>query len=45
MLKEAGAQFVIVGHSERRAMGESDTDVNTKVQYALKARITVLLCV
>ncbi len=45
ILKEVGAQFVILGHSERRAMGESDVDIHTKVHCALKAGLTVLLCV
>lgn len=45
MLKEAGAQFVILGHSERRALGESDAETNKKVQQAQKAGLGVLLCV
>ncbi len=45
MLKEAGAQFVIIGHSERRTLGDSDVDVNAKIQQAHKAGLQVLLCV
>lgn len=45
MLKEAGAQFVIIGHSERRTLGDSDADVNTKMKQAHKAGLQVLLCV
>lgn len=45
MLKSAGVQFVIVGHSERRAMGESNDIVRTKLKEVLAQGLTVLLCV
>ena len=46
MLADAGASFVIVGHSERRAdHGESDTMVRTKAEAALAAELSVILCV
>ena len=35
MLVDAGCKYVIIGHSERRAMGETDNDVNAKVKAAL----------
>ena len=44
-LKSVGAQYVIIGHSERRALGESNTDVNKKVAAALKAGLNVVLCI
>ena len=44
-LKSVGAQYVIVGHSERRAMGESDELISKKVIVATKAGITTVLCV
>ncbi|MBQ4265059.1 MAG: triosephosphate isomerase, partial [Clostridia bacterium] len=37
MLVDAGCKYVIIGHSERRAMGETDADVNAKVLAALEA--------
>ena len=37
--------YVIVGHSERRAMGETDEMVNQKVLASLKTGLTVVLCV
>ena len=40
MLVDAGCKYVIIGHSERRAMGETDADVNAKVLAALEAGIT-----
>jgi triosephosphate isomerase len=46
MLKDAGAGFVIVGHSERRAdHGETDTDVKAKARSALAAGLAVIVCV
>jgi triosephosphate isomerase len=46
MLKEAGAEYVIVGHSERRRLfGETDTIVNRKVAAAIGARLTPIVCI
>lgn len=46
MLAAAGCRFVIIGHSERRQLfGETDQAVNRKVQAALKADLTPVLCI
>jgi triosephosphate isomerase len=46
MLKEAGASFVLLGHSERRLLfKETDTSINKKVLSALKQMLTPVLCV
>src|SRR5271168_228120 len=46
MLKDAGAAYVIVGHSERRTMhNETDALVRAKGQAALKAGLAVIVCV
>ncbi|MGZ3632880.1 MAG: triose-phosphate isomerase [Parachlamydiaceae bacterium] len=46
MIKEAGAEFVVVGHSERRRLfHESSEVVNLKVRAALAAKIQPLICV
>jgi triosephosphate isomerase (TIM) len=46
MIKDAGADFVIVGHSERRAdHGETDADVKAKAESALAAGLSVIVCV
>lgn len=46
MLRKLGCTYVLVGHSERRAIhGESDALVNRKVQAALKNEITPIFCV
>ena len=44
MLVDAGCKYVIIGHSERRAMGETDQDVNAKVLAALEAGLTPIMC-
>ncbi len=46
MLKDLGCEYVIVGHSERRAMyGESSFQVAAKFQAAQAAGLTPILCV
>ena len=46
MIKDAGAGFVILGHSERRAdHGETDADVKAKAEAALAAGLAVIVCV
>ena len=46
MLADAGAGFVIVGHSERRALhGETDAVVRAKAEAALAAGLGVIVCV
>jgi triosephosphate isomerase len=45
MLKRLGVRYAIVGHSERRAFGETDAVVNAKVKRALADGLKVILCV
>ena len=45
MLKNAGAHFVIIGHSENRIKGESDKLINLKIKSALKAKLKVIFCI
>lgn len=46
MIKDFGAQYVIVGHSERRSLyGETDEIVAQKVQVALDNNLTPLFCI
>ena len=45
MLLEVGAEYVIIGHSERRQyFGETDTTVNLRTKAALAAGLKVILC-
>lgn len=46
MLKEVGVEYVVIGHSERRAyFGETDETVQKRVRAALDAGLKVILCV
>jgi triosephosphate isomerase len=46
MLKEAGCDYVIIGHSDRRIkFKESMRSINKKIKIALKNRLKVVLCV
>ena len=46
MLVDAGARFVILGHSERRSgFGETDVDVAAKVEAALAAGLEPIICI
>jgi triosephosphate isomerase len=46
MIKEAGAQFVIIGHSERRRLfGETDVMVNRKVTAGMASGLTPIMCI
>ena len=44
MLVDAGCKYVIIGHSERREMGETDAQVNAKVLAALEAGLIPIMC-
>jgi triosephosphate isomerase len=46
MLKDAGAQWVIIGHSERRQYyGETDDSVNSKIRAAIAGGLSPIVCV
>jgi len=45
MLKNIGAQFVIIGHSENREKGENDKLINLKIKSALEAKLKVIFCI
>jgi triosephosphate isomerase len=46
MLKSAGCQYCIIGHSERRQyFGETDETVNKKIKAAIKAGLQPVFCV
>jgi triosephosphate isomerase (TIM) len=46
MIKAAGAQYVIIGHSERRQFfGETDATVNKKILAAFKHGLTPIACI
>ncbi len=46
MIKDAGAEYVIIGHSERRRLfGETDVAVNRKANAAIAAGLTPIVCI
>jgi triosephosphate isomerase len=45
MLKEFGVSYSIIGHSERRVMGESDVILIKKIEAAILSKITPVFCI
>ena len=45
MLKNIGANYVIIGHSENRRKGETDRLINLKIHSAIKAKLRVIFCI
>jgi len=45
MIKDAGGNYVIVGHSERRETGETNEDVQAKAVSACRHGLTPIICV
>ena len=45
MIKNVGADYIILGHSENRRDGDTDTMINKKVKSAIKNNLTVIFCV
>jgi len=45
MLKNVGAKYLILGHSENRLDGESDKLINLKIKSAIKADLKIIFCI
>lgn len=45
MVRKCGGQYLLLGHSERRALGDSDEIVNKKLKLAVFEGLKVILCV
>ena len=45
MLKNIGANYVIIGHSENREKGEDNKLINLKIKSALKAKLKIIFCI
>ena len=45
MLKKIGINYVIIGHSENRASGETDAMLKKKVFFALKNNLNIIFCI
>lgn len=45
MLLNTGVKYVIIGHSEQRALGENDFEINKKLRAVVKSKMTAILCI
>lgn len=45
MLKDLGVEYVIIGHSERRALGETNEVISKKLKVALESGLKPILCI
>lgn len=45
MVKSVGGEYVILGHSERRAMGETDEEIRARADNALNSNLTPVICI
>ena len=45
MLKNVGAKYIILGHSENRLDGESDKLINNKIKSAINAGLKIIFCI
>jgi triosephosphate isomerase len=45
MLRDLGVKYVIIGHSERRALGETEEIIEKKLRAVLKVGLIPILCV
>jgi len=45
MLKKVGAKYVIIGHSENRAIGETDLLINKKIKSSIANGLKIIFCI
>jgi len=45
MLYDIGAHYVILGHSERRVMGETNEEINKKIKASFSSGLIPILCI
>ncbi len=45
MLKKIGSNYVIIGHSENRSTGETDTQINKKINSSIKCGLKIIFCI
>jgi len=45
MLKKIGAKYVILGHSDNRAEGDTDNIIKKKIESALKQKLNIVFCI
>ena len=45
MLKNVGAKYIILGHSENRLEGEKDQEIRKKIESAIKEKLNIIFCI
>jgi len=45
LIKSIGAKYVIIGHSENRVLGDSNSIINLKIKSALKKKLKIIFCI
>tara|TARA_B100000965_G_scaffold317740_1_gene278351 strand:+ start:218 stop:970 length:753 start_codon:yes stop_codon:yes gene_type:complete len=45
LIKSTGAKYIILGHSENRSSGETDSIINEKIHSALKENLKIIFCI
>ena len=45
MISKLGVKYIILGHSENRASGDTDSIIKQKVELALKNNFVVIFCI
>ena len=45
MLKKIGANYVIIGHSENRAIGETNLTINKKIKSSISSGLKIIFCI
>ena len=45
MIKSVGAQYIIVGHSDNRSEGDTDSMLKNKVKFSLENKLKVVFCI
>ena len=45
MLRSVGAKYTLIGHSDNRGEGDTDSMLKDKVEYALKNNLKVVFCI
>ena len=45
MIKKLGVKYVIIGHSENRSNGETNTQINKKIHGAILNNLNVIFCI
>ena len=45
MIKNVGAKYTLVGHSDNRSEGDTEVNLKNKVNFALKNNLKVIFCI